>query len=278
MTTHQTYPTPRRRPASPDEGGPRPRASSIPAADSDTRPTTRSPLAYARAAGLLYLVIFVCGVFSELVVRGSVIVPGDAAATADNILASEGLYRLGFVSDLVMLLADIGVAVLFYILLRPVSRTLALFATALRLTMDAVLGVNLLNHFAALLLLSDDGYLTAFDAEQRDALVLLSLEAQKYGYLVALVFFAVHVAVLGYLFYRSTYFPKLLGVLLGLAAVGYLADSLAFFLVPGYDGALSPVALAPVFVAEIAVILWLIVKGVDVPRWYRRAGLTAPAR
>ena len=228
-------------------------------------------------AGLLYLIIFAAGVFSELVVRSGVLVSGDAAQTADNILSSEGLYRVGFVSDLVMILADVGVAVLFYVLLRPVSRTLALAAMALRLLMDAVLGLNLLNHFAALLLLGDDGHLTAFSDEQRDALVLLSLEAHSYGYLIALVFFGMHVAVLGYLFVRSTYFPRFLGVLLGLASVGYLADSLSFFLVPDYDGAFSPIALAPVFVAEMSVIGWLLIKGVNVPRWYRRAGSPIPA-
>ena len=140
-----------------------------------------------------------------------------------------------------------------------------------------VLGHHLLNHFAALLLLSDDGYLNAFSDEQRDALVLLSLEAHSYGYLIALVFFGVHVAVLGYLFVRSTYFPTFLGVLLGLAAVGYLADSLSFFLVPGYGGAFSPIALAPVFVAEMSVIGRLLVKGVDTRAWYLRAGAPIPA-
>lgn len=237
-----------------------------------------SPLALARLAGVLYLIIFACGVFSELLVRGSIVVPDDAAATAQNILAHETLFRVGFASDLVMLLSDVGVAVLFYVLLRPVSRTLALLALSLRLLMDAVLGANLLNHLAAVLILSDSDRLAGFDADQVNSLALLSMDAHKYGYLIGLVFFGLHVAVLGYLFFRSTYFPRLLGVLLGLAAVGYLVDSFGFFLLPSYDGSLSPIALAPVFVAELAVIGWLLVKGLDLRRWNERVGSSSPER
>jgi hypothetical protein len=231
----------------------------------------RSPRALARLAGLLYLVIVVAGLFAELVVRAGVMESGDAAATAENILANEGLFRLGFVADLVMLLADVGVAVLFYVLLRPVSRALALLAMVLRLLMDAVLSVNLVNHLGALLMLDADGPLATVDPGQREALALMSLEAHQYGYLVALVFFGLHVAVLGWLFARSTFLPRTLGVLLGIAAVGYLVDSFMYFLIPDYEGALSPVALAPVLVAEVAVVGWLLVKGVDERRWTARA-------
>lgn len=242
---------------------------------------TRSPRSLARLAGLLYLVIVVAGLFAELVVRAGVVEPGDAAATAGNILADEGLFRLGFVADLVMVLADIAVAILLYVLLKPVSRTLALLAMVLRLMMDAVLAVNLMNHLGALLLLDADGPLASVEPGEREALALTALEAHQYGYLVALVFFGLHVAVLGWLFARSTFLPRVLGVLLGIAAVGYLVDSFTYFLIPAYDGALSPLALAPVLVAEIAVVGWLLVRGVDEDRWRSRAaeaGLPAAIR
>lgn len=258
--THSPSPTPTRAHAAP---GPR---------------AHRSPRTLARLAGLLYLVIFVCGLFSELAVRATAVVPGDAAATAQNILANATLFRLGFVADLVMVTTDICVAVLFYVLLRPVSRTLALLAMALRLMMDTVLAVNLLNHLDAVLMLDADGPLAAIDPGQRDALVLMSLESHQFGYLIALVFFGLHVAVLGWLFARSTFLPRALGVLLGLAAIGYLADSFMFFLIPGYDGAFSPVALAPVIIAEASVIAWLLIKGVDVDRWNARAAAAGEER
>jgi hypothetical protein len=226
---------------------------------------------YARLAGLLYLVVFVCGVFSELGVRSKLIADGDPTATAANVTASEGLFRLGLVSDLVMLLADVGVAVLLYALLRHVDRTLAMLAAAFRLVMVAVIGAALIAYAGALLALAGDTDLTsAFSPAQVDALATLALEAHAFGYLIALTFFALHVLLLGYLLLRSRFVPRALPVLLGLAAVGYLADSLAFFLVPSYDGTLSPALLAPAFVAELALPLWLLVRGVDFEAWNRR--------
>jgi len=174
----------------------------------------------------------------------------------------------------------VATGVLIYILLRPVSRTLALVATGFRLVQSAVLGINLLNHLMAVVILNDAADLGAFDEGQIDDLVLLSLSAHTYGYLIALVFFAIHLLIVGHLVWRSGFLPRALGALLALAGVGYLADSLMFFLIPGYDGAASPVVLAPAIVAEAGLILWLLIKGVDVPRWRERSlagGAQAPA-
>jgi Domain of unknown function (DUF4386) len=220
----------------------------------------------ARVAGVLYLVVFVCGIFSEVVVRSSLIESDDAAATAENILGSEWLFRIGFVSDLVVFLADAALAVLFYVLLRPVNRTLALTAAAFRLAQTAILGLNLLNHYMALQVLRADAY-AGLSGSERDALAYSYLDAHSYGYLIGLAFFGVNLAILGYLVYRAPYFPRFLGVLLGLAAIGYLVDTLMFVLVPDYGGALSPVVLAPAVIAELAMIVWLLVKGVDLPSW-----------
>ena len=232
-------------------------------------------MAIARTAGVLYLAIFVLGLFAELGVRAQLVEVGDAAATARNILDSQGLFRAGFVADLMVVLADAAVAVLFYVLLRPVSVVLALAAAGFRLVQTAVLAANLLNQFMALQLLTGDGY-GALRRDELQTLAYSHMDAHRYGYLIALVFFALHLAVLGYLVYRSTYFPRALGVLLALAAVGYLADSLTYFLVEGYEGALSPVVLAPAVVAELAMILWLLLRGVDVRRWQQRTGAPIP--
>jgi hypothetical protein len=227
-------------------------------------PHELGPQGCARLIGALYLVVFGCGVFSELVVRGALIVDGDAAATAANVVASDGLFRVGLASDLVMLLADVGVAVLLYALLRPIGRTLALLAAAFRLVMTAVIAASLIAYSSAGELAT--GYTTALGAEPADALVLLSLEAHAQGYLIALVFFGLHLLVLGWLLLRSRYVPRFLAGLLLVAGVGYLVDSFAAFLSPAYDGALSPIVLAPAFVAELALPLWLLVKGVDLRR------------
>lgn len=227
-----------------------------------------SPLVYARVAGLAYLTIIVSGIFAEFVVRQSLLVPGDAGATAANILASESLYRLGMAGDLLMLLADVVVAVALYALFREVSKGLALLAAFLRLAQGAVLGANLIHVYVPLLLLgSGSGYLGALGPDQLEALALLHLNAHAYGYAIGLAFFGVHCAVMGYLVLRSGYVPRVLGVLLVLASAGYLIDSFARTLLADYaefETVLGLVVLVPAFVGELAFALWLLVKGVRV--------------
>jgi hypothetical protein len=232
------------------------------------------PRRLARIAGALYLVIIVCGLFSEVVVRGTLVVPGDAAATAANVVAADTLFRVGVVSDLVMLIADVAIAVALYVLLAPVSRALSALAAAFRLTQAAVLGLNLVHQLAAVLVLSNGGSLQAFDPGQLDALALLLLDVHAYGYLLGLTFFAGNLVVIGYLVYRSGFLPRTLGVLSMLAAAGYLADTLLFVLLPGYDGAVSELVLAPAFVAEIGFCAWLLIRGVDAAAWRRAAAGT----
>lgn len=222
-----------------------------------------SVVTLARVTGVLYLIIIVCGLFSEVVVRSALIVRGDAAATASQIANSELLYRFGFASDIVVFLCDVAVAVLFYVLLRPVSQTLSLMAAGFRLTGTAIYAVNLLNSFVALLLLSGAEYLSAFEPGQLQALALLFLEAHRHGYDLGLVFFGVHCLVLGYLLFKSDHFPKILGVLMGFAALGYLIGSFTLFLFPGYAAAIAPIYVAPL-IGELSLCLWLLVKGVRI--------------
>lgn len=219
-----------------------------------------SVLTYARVAGLLYLIIIVAGLFSEMFVRSSLIVPGDAAATASNILASEGLFRIGFVADAIMLLSDVAIAVLFYALLKPVSPILALMAAAFRLVQAAVLGFNLLNYHAVLLLLSGGGYAAAFEAGQLHELVMLFLDMHGHGYDLGLLFFALSNAVLGYLVVKSDRFPGILGVGLMASAAVYMLGSFTHFLFPDHLSAIAPLYLVPL-IAELSLALWLLVKG-----------------
>ncbi|MEQ8331011.1 MAG: DUF4386 domain-containing protein [Longimicrobiales bacterium] len=228
-------------------------------------PTAPTLTAYARTAGWLYLVIIVCAGFGEGYVRGTLVVPGDAAATAANLLASEGLFRLGLVADLVAFLADAGVAVLLYVVLRPVSRTLSLAAAAFRLVAHPAIGsLNLLNHFGALAVLQS-GSLAGFGEVQRESLALLALDLHGYGYLIAGAFFGVHCALLGVLLYRSELFPRLLGILMACAAAGYLIETGAAFLAPSLDAAASALVVVTAGIGEVSLCLYLIVRGTRAP-------------
>ena len=143
-----------------------------------------SPLIHARLAGLGSWIIIVAGIFAEFFVRSSLIVPGDATATAANLMASNSLYRAGIASEFVMLLCDVFVAGALYVVFRSVNRNLALLAAFFRLAHASIVAVNLLNTWVPLLLVGDAGYLTVFSTEQLHALALLLLEAHSYGYVI----------------------------------------------------------------------------------------------
>ncbi len=218
----------------------------------------------ARAAGILYLILVVVGPFSLMYVPSSLIVPGDAAATADNIMANESLFRFGMVGESIIFLTEIVLPIFLYVLLKPVNQTLSLVAASARLAMAAIQGINLLNRFAALLLLSGAGYLTAFEPDQLNALVMLFLDVHTHVEIIWGLFFGLHLLVLGYLVFKAGYIPRILGILLMLASLGYLTDNYGKLLLPNYTE--IPVFLAiPIAIAEMAFPLWLLIKGVKEP-------------
>ena len=238
------------------------------------RTTKISPLVYARVAGGLYLIIFVAGFFADMFVRGSLIVPGDATATANNIMASEGLFRVGIASDLIMIMCDVALGLSLYVLLKPVSQSLSLLAAFFRLAQAATLGVNLLNLFFALDLLSGADFLTVLSTEQVHAQALLFLNAHSTGYRIGLVFFGFSILVLGYLLFKSGYFPRILGILLIFSSLGYLIDSSASFLLlnyADYEAIFEMVVIVSAVIGELALTIWLLVKGVKVKQWEERA-------
>jgi hypothetical protein len=235
-----------------------------------TAETSLSIKKTTRIAGSLYLLIFVANMFAYFFVRTKLIIPGDAAATAGNIMASGGLFRLGFVSYLVVFLSDITVSVLLYVLLKPVNKTLALLALVTRLAQTAIHGTNLLNQFFTLLILSGADYLTGFEPGQLNALSMLFLNAHEYGVLISEAFFSFHMIVLGYLIVKSGYFPKILGYLVFLASFGYVLDSFGIFLLPSYEPIIAQIIIAPVVIGELFLTFWLLVKGVNTERWEKR--------
>jgi Domain of unknown function (DUF4386) len=230
----------------------------------------RSPQLYARVAGVFYLAIIVLGLFGEVFVRGALVVSGDAAATANNIFSSPLLWRAGIVGDLMMHVCDIPVIVIFYLLLRPVSASLALFAAFINLIQTAVLVANKLNLLVPLFLLEDTRYLKAFSPEQLHGLSALAINAHGHGFGIGLIFFGFGCLATGYLIFKSGYFPKILGVLMFVAGLSYLINSFALLLVPSFAALIFPGALVPAFVGELSLTLWLIVKGVNVEEWKRR--------
>jgi hypothetical protein len=219
-----------------------------------------SPRRQARIAGLLYLIVMAAGMFTEYVVLGSVIVPGNAAATAGRILASEPLYRLGFAADMIDYVLYGVVMVILYGLLKPVSRNLSLLAMVFGLLGTAIVAVVSLFYFAPLLLLQG--------VPEPAALVLVSLRLRTIGYDVGLVFFAVHLIVLGWLVAKARFFPRILGWLLVLAGLCYLINSFAVFLVPAIH--LPLYILAPAVVGEGAMALWLFVVGLNATKWHEQ--------
>lgn len=219
----------------------------------------------ARATGLLYLVLAVFGMFSAMVLE-SLVVPGDAQATADSILGSRWLFGSSLVTWLAIVVADVAISVTFYLLLRPVSHALSLLAAAFRLVYSAVLAAVLLNLFDAFRLLTGAQAAAGLGEQQRQAMALAALDTFSAGFLLALVLFGVHLLTLGSLLHRSRYVPRVFGALLVAAGVGYIADSLAGLFIADHGGLVSAVLLTPAVVGELGLTVWLLLRGVTAPR------------
>jgi hypothetical protein len=229
-----------------------------------------SPQVKARIAGFLYLIVIVGGIFAEMLVRSRIIVHGDAAATAHNIIAHEVLYRWGFVVELFYLVCNVPLILLFYDLFKVVNRKVALLDACLGLLSTAIEGISMLGHYAPLFFLGGGHHLSAFTPEQLQAASYISLELFEYGFAISLVFFGFDCFAMAYLIVRSTFFPKIIGVLLAIEGFFYLANSFADFLAPAFAAKIFPF-LAASAVAEIALCLWLLVRGVNVTRWKEQA-------
>jgi hypothetical protein len=235
------------------------------------RADIESPQRYARIGGLLYLFIIVAAAFGEVFVRNQLIVWGDAALTANRILGSETLFRVGLAGEMLTCVCDIALALILYALLRPVSRNLALLGAFFRLAFVALYSVTKLFEIAALVALDADT-LTALAPAQSHELAYLFLRVHGLGYGASLLFFGFCCILFGHLIYRSGYLPRAIGGLLAVAGYGYVAFSIAQLLAPAIAATwLFPWVLPLAFFAELALCLWLLLKGVDLARWHERA-------
>lgn len=216
----------------------------------------------AKIAAGLYLLITVLAIYTHFYVPGELIVAGDASITAENIAANQGLFRGGIFSELLILLSEVVLTIILYVIFKPVNKTLSLIAAVSRLAMTTIHGFNVLNSIFVLVLLSGAGYLSAFEPNQLNALVMFFLEGYKFGFGLGIVFLGLHAILLGYLIYISGYFPKVLGVLFVLASLGYFIDSFSLLLLPAYVPGRAFIAI-PIALAEIAFPLWLLFKGIN---------------
>jgi Domain of unknown function (DUF4386) len=226
-----------------------------------------SPQLYARIGGALYLAIIVLGIFAEVFVRDRLIVSGNAEATAANLRSMESLWRVGIAAEFVTLICAFALAVIYFVLLRPVSRELNLLATFLRMASLTIQAVATLNLAAALFPLGTAASLKAFSPEQLDTLASLAIRLHGYGYALALLVLGFCFLAHGYLILRSHFLPGLLGILIQIAGVCYLTNSFALFLAPAFASRIFPAILLPAFVGEASLCLWLLVKGVNVQKW-----------
>jgi hypothetical protein len=213
----------------------------------------------ARMAGFLYLIYMVTTMIAQ-VSRTKLIVFGDAIATAKNILASEWLFRMGFMSDVLASVLFLLTAWALYVLLKPVNKKIALLFLLLNLGGVAVQCINMLNLFSAVLLLSGANYLKVFQADQLQALAMLFLDLHKNGFMIAQIFFGAWVFPLGYLVFKSGYLPRILGMVLMVECFGWLMYPFQFFLFPGY-GVISYLSFAVGFIGEFSLMLWLLIMG-----------------
>ncbi len=232
-----------------------------------TRTAETSPQIRARVAGALYLSLALFAPFSQIYVPSKLIVPGDAATTASNIAASGSLFSLGIVSALVTAIINILVALALYQVLKLVHRNTAWLMVILILVSIPITMLNELNNSAILFLVSGAGSLKGLTADQMHALVSLFLNLHATGLNIAGIFFGLWLFPMGYLVFKSGFLPRLLGVLLIIGGVGYVVQSFAALLLPNFN--VSIVLFTDW--GELLFPLWLVIRGVNIKQWERRA-------
>lgn len=231
----------------------------------------------ARLAGLLYLIVAVSGGFAQLVARTNVLVDGDATATAANIRSSADMMRLGLVADVVNIVAFIGVALLLYAVLWPVHRKLsAAFVTFVAIS-AGIMGIDLVNHAGALIVATDPSFASSMGADAVDSLAALFLNLHGVGYLVAEVFFGLWLLPVGYVAFRSGYFPRVLGIGLMVGFLSYMVSFGLSITSPGFHSELAVLVAMPAALAELSFMAWLLIRGANVDDGQRALVSGTPA-
>jgi len=214
-----------------------------------------------RKAGLFYLLVAVFAGYAQFI-RTSMIVPGDATATVNHIMASEALFRVGIVSDLIGQIFHVLLILVLYQLFKTVNHNQSRLMFTLALIPVPIACINMVNQFAPLLLLNGSIYRNISEPAQLHAQILFFLDLHKHGILIAQLFWGLWLLPLGYLAFRSEFIPQIFGILLMAACIGYVVGSFITFLFPNYEAMFKWVYIEPA-IAEISFAFWLLIKGVN---------------
>ena len=236
-----------------------------------------SPVRQARIAGAFWLLCILAGV-GGFIAASPLIVVNDAAATAANILANESWYRIGFAFDLISGASYLVTTVFLYHVLKPVGRSLSMLAAFFGLAGVAIGGVASVSRLALLVLLHGDQYLSAFTTSQLQAMSMIGLKLQLQAFSIGIVFFGVQCISIGYLVARSTFLPRVLGILLSIGGTSYVIASFASFLIPSFGPHLVPFVFPVALIGEGSLTVWLLVKGVNIQRWKEQASAAEESR
>ncbi len=225
--------------------------------------TARQALGYARLAGFSYLMIFILAIFANFSAVGGVFVADDPGATLTNLQASTGVFRLGIAAFVLVLFFDVLISWALFVLLQPVDARLSLLSALMRLFYTAVFAVVLFDLVDALAMVSTDGPPSA-------TLIYERLEAFQTGFTISLIYFGLHLVLLGGLIIRAPFLPSLIGIGLIIAGVAYTLDGFGAILVSDYGpygGIAAMLVIVPALIAEGAACLWLLIRGIDPRRW-----------
>ncbi len=231
-----------------------------------TTQTITNPNKTARIAGFLYLLLIPLGALGILYIPNALVVDGDMASTISNIQANETLFRLGIASAILAQLVNIAVVLYLYKVLAPASKVAGQLMVIFLLLAVPIAFVNELFHVAVLLILNGPEFLAAFTTAQIQVLVSFLLDLHAGGIFVAQIFWGLWLFPMGYMVYKSGYLPRIIGILLMIGCVGYVMDSFIFFLNPDFGVTVSEFT----FLGEVCILLWLMVKGVNVEEWKKR--------
>lgn len=237
------------------------------------RPHALPVQAYAKVAGVLVLLSFVAGGFGEAYVPSKLIVATDAIATVENLKSSDVIFRLSFSGYLVEACCDLTLALIFYVLLKPVHRYVSLLAAFFGLMGTSTFAAAELFYFAPTLVLRGGGYLKSFSPDQLNTLALLSLNLFGLGAMIFTVFYGVGWVLRGYLIFQSGYFPRFLGIVMTMAGLAFIVSNFALVLAPRYRSDWLLVLMLP---GLLLMTVWLLVKGVDLPKWEEKAAGSGP--
>lgn len=224
----------------------------------------RSPLVYARVAGLAYVVVIMIGIFGVSYIESNILVPGNDAATVDNIMNNELQFRISMASEIIMYALVVLLSHALYVILKTVNRNLALLALLWRMG-EAIIGggITVLTGFIPLLLVNGEA---AFEQDQLQALVGLFLQVRSAGLDVVLIFIGMGGTVFCYLFFTAKYVPRILAVWGMITYLSMLVLAFVSILTPDFPESVKMIFYAPGGLFEILFGFWLLIKGVNVER------------